>query len=79
MKWDRSGPLTLLVTLESACRIGSDYNHHQEIPFTTDHRDLVRFDHINDDKYQRILARLEELMNEAPVAVRKRFHIEEGQ
>ena len=73
--WARTGPRTLLVTEDSARRIGlSNYDDHQ--PLSTDHRGLVRFDHSNDENYQKVIYEMKELCNEAVGIIQNRFSVD---
>ncbi len=75
--WTRTGPHSLLVTEESARRIGSEINNNH-YPLSTDHRGLVRFDHIHDENYQQVIHELKQLSEDAVGIIRDRFHGDKG-
>lgn len=73
-----TGPLRLMVTEDSAHRIGLADNLYQHVPLSTNHRDLVRFDHASDPNYGHVKIRIKSLASKAPEVVHGRFTCEEG-
>lgn len=50
-----TGPKELLVSKNSAERISNHVRDVNHLPSSTNHRDLVRFDHIHDDRYNSVI------------------------
>jgi hypothetical protein len=74
----RTGEPELLVTEESARRIGPGDNYCRHVPLSTDHRGLVRFDSDSDPNYLMVKSAIKTLVERAPSAVCMRFSVEEG-
>ncbi|MCJ1310783.1 hypothetical protein MMC25_004450 [Agyrium rufum] len=73
----KAGPPSVMVTQESACRIGLEYNFYQQLPLNKDHSGLVKFSSCWDETYTRVRTRLGELVKSAPRMVEKRFAMDE--
>ncbi|KAL6851351.1 hypothetical protein ACO1O0_008479 [Amphichorda felina] len=69
----RDGDLCLMVTRESACRIGNEDSTHNNHMLDTDHSRLVKFPGQSDDGYIRVKQTLESLVENAPATIRGRF------
>jgi hypothetical protein len=76
--WTRTGEPSMIVTQDSACRIGLGNNFHQEFPLDTDHSGLVKFDSRADDIYKVVRMNIQSLVQKAPAVVKGRFNAIEG-
>ncbi len=74
----KTGPPTLLVTQQSACRIGFADNFHQELPLETDHSGLVKVENPQDENYLLVKHTLDQLVKTAPGVVSNRFTAQQG-
>lgn len=52
--WTRTGPPCLMVTGESAGRVGSEDNFYYHYPIDSDHSGLVKFDDAEDSAYRSV-------------------------
>ena len=73
----KSGPPALLVTENSAARIGLKDNIHQHLPLAADHSGLVKFDRFSSE-YEQVEFRLKEVAKKTQKAVSDRFALEQG-
>lgn len=62
------GPDELMVTRTSAAQIGSCARTISHLPSSTDHRDLVRFEHSRDERYISVINKLGKMADEAAEA-----------
>ena len=74
----RDGNSTLLVTEDSACRLGLASDSHRAQPMETDHRQLVRFEHKTDSNYLNVKVEISGLVARARQSIRARFVEEKG-
>lgn len=58
-----------MVTQVSAERIGHLIRNIDHLPSNANHRDLVRFDHPQDDRYVSMIEKLKEMAAKAPSAL----------
>lgn len=68
----------LMVTEESACRIGIEDDTHEHHPLMVDHSGLVKFPIRADNRYEIVQNRLRKLVEDAPSAVKGRFSSHTG-
>ncbi len=69
----RDGPPCIMVTRDSAYRIGPTDNFHDEIALDTDHSNLVKFSSKSDGIYPRVVEKMKPLVKDAPAVVGGRF------
>ena len=74
---DKTGPPILLVTEDSAARIGLEDNFHQHLPLNVDHSGLVKFGR-GDPNYKRVKHSLEKLVIATHNIVSRRFAVKQG-
>ena len=74
---DKTGPPALLVTEDSAARIGLGDNFHQHLPLNVDHSGLVKFGR-GDPNYKRVKHSLEILVTATHRIVSHRFAVKQG-
>ncbi|RDW75280.1 hypothetical protein BP6252_06422 [Coleophoma cylindrospora] len=75
--WASTGKSTLMVTEQSAIQIGARDNGYQNLPLETNHRDLVRFDDAEDNKYLQVAGRVRKTVDKAIQIVCSRHSAEE--
>ena len=64
--WQKTGSKTLLVTEDSAVRVGLYNNFYKQFPLDTDHSGLVKFEINESGAYEIVQSRLKELVSAAP-------------
>jgi hypothetical protein len=61
-----------MVTQESARQIGDRFRDVSHFPSDTNHRNLVRFEHPREERYQLMVEKLQEMAAEAPGELQRR-------
>lgn len=70
-----SGPKQIMVTKDSAERIGDSIRDFDHLPSCSDHRGLVRFDDPKDARYLSVINKLKAIANPASEDIGERFRI----
>lgn len=68
----------MMVTRESATRIGLDDKFHDQLPLDTDHSGLVKFSSRFQHLYAVVWPRIERLVEMAHTVIPGRFTVDEG-